>query len=156
MGPWSEDEVRNAFANAITLEIAAENRPPSALFSLNGPPSPFQGPSFENFLPDKEFLTLKVAKIGALNRKDDTVDGGKKASNRKWKSWSVILTGSQLLFFRDPSWANIIEARSNGVVPPHATIFRPDELFPLKGAIALHDSSYTKVPCHSSGCTGEY
>lgn len=42
--------------------------------------------------------SLKIVKIGVLSRKEDFVQG-KKSASRKWKSWSVILTGSQLLFF---------------------------------------------------------
>lgn len=43
--------------------------------------------------------TLKITKVGLLSRKDDLTEGGKKAASRKWRGWSVVLTGSQLLFF---------------------------------------------------------
>lgn len=43
--------------------------------------------------------SLKITKIGLLSRKEDLAEGGKKAASRKWKGWSVVLTGSQLLFF---------------------------------------------------------
>lgn len=73
--------------------------------------------------PEYAISSLKITKIGLLSRKEDLVEGGKKAASRKWKEWSVILTGSQLLFFvsshaspgfsrltttisqKDPSWA---------------------------------------------------
>lgn len=41
---------------------------------------------------------LRITKVGLLSRKEDVLDG-KKASSRKWKTYSVVLTGSQLLFF---------------------------------------------------------
>lgn len=43
--------------------------------------------------------SLKITKVGLLSRKEDLVEGGKKAPSRKWRGWSVVLTGSQLLFF---------------------------------------------------------
>lgn len=43
--------------------------------------------------------TLKITKVGLLSRKEDLAEGGKKAASRKWRGWSVVLTGSQLLFF---------------------------------------------------------
>lgn len=55
--------------------------------------------------------TLKITKVGLLSRKEDLAEGGKKAQSRKWRGWSVVLTGSQLLFFvrrielADPSTA---------------------------------------------------
>mgnify|MGYP002718776048 FL=1 len=43
--------------------------------------------------------SLKITKVGLLSRKEDLVEGGRKAPSRKWRGWSVVLTGSQLLFF---------------------------------------------------------
>jgi hypothetical protein len=103
----------------------------------------------EFFPPTNEVWTLKVTKVGLLDRKDDTVEGGKKAINRKWKTWSVILTGSQILLFRDPSWATSLLAQpktpEGRVVIPQASLFKPDELLSVKDAIAVFDKSYTKV-----------
>jgi hypothetical protein len=42
---------------------------------------------------------MRIAKVGILERKDDLVEGGKRATSRKWKACSVLLTGSQLLLF---------------------------------------------------------
>ena len=93
---------------------------------------------------------LKITKVGLLNRKDELLEGGKKPmTNRKWKPWSVILTGSQLLFFRDISWASGLQstlgpsADLSRTLP--AAVFRPDELFSVKDAVAVYDRSYTKV-----------
>lgn len=52
--------------------------------------------------PPKDKTTvsnLKITKVGLLSRKEDLAEGGKKAASRKWKAWTVVLTGSQLLFF---------------------------------------------------------
>ena len=99
---------------------------------------------------------LKVTKIGLLNRKDDVLEGGKRASNRKWKQWTVILTGSQLLFFRDPS--SFLGAQSvpadGQVTLPQVTMGRPDELMSVKDAVAVFDRSYLKVLSFSSHLDG--
>lgn len=42
---------------------------------------------------------LKIVKVGLLSKKDDLTAVGKKNSSRKWKGYSVVLSGSQLLFF---------------------------------------------------------
>lgn len=77
---------------------------------------------------------------------------GKK--NRKWKSWSVILTQSQLLFFKDPMWAlTLLEQarvtsendKDGQLLLPRMTHFKPDEVFPVKDCIAVFDKSFTTV-----------
>jgi hypothetical protein len=81
------------------------------------------------------------------------LDGGKKATNRKWKSWSVILTTSQLIFLKDTTWAlSLLERISNEQdtpagqsLFPNIAEFRPDEVFSLKLASALFDVQYAKV-----------
>lgn len=113
--------------------------------TVGGMPGPM-GAMGEFFLPTDDVWTLKVTKVGLLDRKDDTVEGGKKATNRKWKTWSVLLTGSQLLLFRDSSWATLLLDSPDGhVVIPQASLFKPDELLSVKDAIAVFDKSYTKV-----------
>ncbi|WVQ95629.1 hypothetical protein IAU59_002727 [Kwoniella sp. CBS 9459] len=96
-------------------------------------------------------MVLRVTKVGLLSRKDDNTESSKKAS-RKWKSWSVILTGSQLLFFKDPTWALTLleQARSTDgteragqMLLPRQTSFKPDEVFSLKECIAVWDRTYT-------------
>lgn len=39
---------------------------------------------------------MPITKVGILERKDDLLEGGKKASSRKWKACTVILSGSQV------------------------------------------------------------
>jgi hypothetical protein len=149
---WNEEDLQHAFARASVIEVGAVDtyRLSSAFLpiSVGGTPGPM-GAVGEFFPPTGEVWTLKVAKVGLLDRKDDIVEGGKKAINRKWKTWSVILTGSQLLFFRDPSWATSLLAQSQSldghVIIPQASSIKPDELLSVKDAIAVFDKSYTKV-----------
>ncbi|KAK7463748.1 hypothetical protein VKT23_005685 [Stygiomarasmius scandens] len=151
-GPWDEEELQASFAqaNVISVEGADSSKPPSSFFGLGpgiGPASPLVASAPGPPLADSETWNLKVTKVGLLNRKDEALEGGKKANNRKWKIWNVILTGSQLLFFRDTSssWTNIPSAPSDGqTVLPRTFAFKPDEIFSVKDAIAVYDRSYTK------------
>lgn len=157
-GSWDEDELLRSFATARSVEIAlVESRYLSSpWFGLGVSSTP--GPMFSNSIgmsmalpapSQTEVSTIKVTKVGLLLRKDDVLEGGRRGMNRKWREWSVVLTGSQLLFFRDPSWAASIQARMNRtrtqLILPHAVMPQPDELLPVKDAIAVFDRSYTKV-----------
>lgn len=162
-GPWDEEDLQRAFAKASTIEVGAVDNNRSTPFfgiSVGGAASPLVSGlgSLPEILPTTgEIWTLKVTKVGLLNRKDDFLEGGKKATYRKWKVWSVILTGSQLLFFRDPSWATTLLAQSETsdgqIIFPQTSIFKPDELLSVKDAIAVFDKSYTKV---FDACTSIY
>jgi hypothetical protein len=92
---------------------------------------------------------LRVTKVGLMNRKDHLLGGGKKSIGRKWKSWGVLLTGSQLLFSRDPAWLNTLskhnETDNIRFPTPQSEVLKVDELVSLKNAIAVHDRSYLKV-----------
>lgn len=154
-GPWDESVLQRAFAKASEIEVGTtdSNRVPP-LFSIvigGGSTSPAGtlGPHPDASHSVGQGWTLKVTKVGILNRKDDVLGGGKKAPNRKWKAWSVILTGSQLLFFRDLSWSTSLlgqsESSDGRVIYPHSIVFKPDELLSVKDAIAVFDKSYTKV-----------
>jgi hypothetical protein len=160
-GPWDEANIRRVFANASVAEIADTNdiRLTTAPFfglpvsGVIGSPLALSAatlPSAAGALaeptpkPRREAMLLKVTKIGTLQRKDDTAEGGKRAPSRRWREWTVILTGSQLLFFRDPTWAQTFVDRhlnSQELSP----LPRPDELVTVKDAVAVYDSSYTKV-----------
>lgn len=153
-GPWNERELHFAFVKArvIEIDLPITDRS-STIFSLSpsdNPGSPGKFSDFPNIFSSKgKPWNLKITKCGLLNRKDDISEGGKKNTNRKWKSWSVVLTGSQLLFFRDT--ASTLQTLSTSPVhPPPTTILRPDELFSLKDSIAVYDRSYTKVTYMSS------
>ncbi|BGP17796.1 hypothetical protein JCM10213v2_005838 [Rhodosporidiobolus nylandii] len=102
--------------------------------------------------------SLKITKIGLLSRKEDLAEGGKKAASRKWKGWSVVLTGSQLLFFKDPHFAaslqQALDAAAAASEPKpddnHVLIFsiqtpfKPDAVLSLANSAAIYDSSYSK------------
>lgn len=150
-GPWEEEELRSAFAKANVIEVGSTESIPQPNFFSVGSPSPIVSGlgSPDLSAPMSEAWTLKVTKVGVLNRKEDTLEGGKKAFNRKWRPWSVLLTGSQLLFFRDPIWANSLLAQAQSlqeqILFPHTPLFRPDELLSVRDAVAVFDSSYTRV-----------
>ncbi|GAA5990108.1 hypothetical protein JCM10908_005824 [Rhodotorula pacifica] len=101
--------------------------------------------------------SLKITKVGLLSRKEDLVEGGKKAPSRKWRGWGVVLTGSQLLFFKDPHFASSLqnaldraaaaaEPRPDGHVLTfsYPGSFKPDAVLSLAHSVAILDASYAK------------
>ncbi|KIK94868.1 hypothetical protein PAXRUDRAFT_141953 [Paxillus rubicundulus Ve08.2h10] len=149
---WDYDEILLAFTKGHVIEIAsAEMRLPTAIFGLSvgGLPNPsLNGAGGMPDLPPapSEIWSLKLTKVAVLNRKDGLLEGGKKPLNRKWRPFSVALTGSQLLLFRDLSWTSTLLSWSD---PPKKspiqwTLFRPDEIISLKHALAVFDRSYNK------------
>ena len=92
---------------------------------------------------------VKVTKVGLMLRKEDILEGGKRAMSRKWREWCVLLTGSQLMFFRDTTLATHIQAQSSPttghMVISHASLPQPEETYSVRDAIAVFDKTYTKV-----------
>ncbi|GAA5895282.1 PH and SEC7 domain-containing protein [Sporobolomyces salmoneus] len=103
---------------------------------------------------------LKITKVGVLSRKEDLAEGGKKAASRKWKAWTVVLTGSQLLFFKDAHFAATLQHTLDTAAvstPPRPdenhvlvftlqTPFKPDAVLSLNNTVALYDASYRRHP----------
>lgn len=146
-GSWNNDELWSAFDQGDTIEITCfeQNRLPSGLFGLSvSNPSLMGTNALPGFLPpQKETWRLKLSKVSVLNRKDEILEGGKKPSNRKWKSFGVALTTSQVLLFRDPSWAATFLSSSD--YSRKSTIHcKPDEVLSVKDALAVLDRSYQK------------
>ncbi|KAF9229474.1 hypothetical protein BS17DRAFT_723271 [Gyrodon lividus] len=146
---WDYDEILLAFTKGHVIELtSADARLPTAFFGLSvgGIPNPsINGVGGMPPAPS-EIWSLKFIKIAVLNRKDDLLEGGKKPLNRKWWPFSVALTGSHLLLFRDLSWTSTIISWTDPPkkAPLQSTSFRPDDVIPLKDALAVFDRSYTK------------
>ncbi|EIW86571.1 hypothetical protein CONPUDRAFT_161293 [Coniophora puteana RWD-64-598 SS2] len=147
---FDEGFLLNRFSHPLIVDITSSESPrlPSAFFGLTvgGIPSPSMVGALPDFAPpSKEVWTLKVIKASILNRKDEILEGGKKP-NRKWRSWTVILTATQLLLFRDPSWAGMIVSQTAVSIKPviQAALFKPDDVYSLKNILAVYDKSYTK------------
>ncbi|ORX41011.1 hypothetical protein BD324DRAFT_654632 [Kockovaella imperatae] len=138
--PSDADSLHNTFLKGALLPIISTKRKSST--------ASFIGNSSAGSTKREPDLVLRVTKAGLLSRKDEGPETGKKLS-RKWKAWSVVLTGSQLLFFRDPTWAlSILEQtqRTSGTVDEPTVLstvvnFKPDEVFPVSQCIATYDES---------------
>ena len=154
---WDEDELQRAFALAGTVELAAVDSrymgSPWFTLSVSGGPGPmFQSPlgSLPPVTPSNNGpWNVKVTKVGLMLRKEDILEGGKRAMSRRWREWCVLLTGSQLMFFRDTTWAAQIQTQSspmNGhLIIPHAALPQPEETYSVRDTIAVFDKTYTKV-----------
>ena len=136
---------RKVFSDARLMQFLAPKRKASGGGLLGSTPS-------KSTLPEGH-TTYKVAKVGLLSRRDGPGDGGRKKS-RKWKSWTVILTATQLLFFKDPSLAITLQSELDqgeaiklpgGVLVSTASGATPDEIVPLENSFAVVD----KVAIHS-------
>jgi hypothetical protein len=153
-GPWNERDMHETFSKAGTIEIrGADRRMSTSVFSLSFPTSnsSLHQPSSSPYT--RQVSALRVAKAGLLNRKDTTLDLGKRTKASKWRVWSVILTSSQLLFFRDHAWAISLEEqmrfRDGGTLVPPVSLLKPDGVLPLKDSVAVYDRSYDKVRLYS-------
>ncbi|RIA90283.1 hypothetical protein C1645_805848 [Glomus cerebriforme] len=91
---------------------------------------------------------LRIAKGGKLARKVDMVEGKKKGGFvRGWRQYGVILSGSQLMFFKDEAWFNAQMAEIYGPEkskkPP---TLRPDVILMTAESVAIYDKSYNRHP----------
>lgn len=128
------------------MEVKSDSARPAPFFGVS-PGSP------NSMDPDNDVQgkpsALRVAKVGLMSRKDHLLGVGRKPIGRKWKSWGVLLTGSQLLFSRDPAWLNTLsnqtETDNIRFSIPQSEVLRVDEIISLKNAIAVHDRLYLKV-----------
>ncbi|KAL4069536.1 hypothetical protein J3A83DRAFT_4163569 [Scleroderma citrinum] len=150
---WDYDEILLAFSESLVIAISSvENaRLPAAFFGLTVGGFPSSSGGGGGGIPDiypvpPELRHLRLIKVAMLNRKDDVLEGGKKLVNRKWRPWSVALTQSQILLFRDLTWTTTLLSWNDTPKPPpvQSTQFRPDEIIPIKDALAVFDRSYTR------------
>ena len=155
-GVWDEEHVHETFINAGTIEVdVADRRMSSLVFTLNMQRVLLLTRSHHQRSSDPyshQVPVLRVAKVGLLNRKDTALDIGKRAKAGKWRLWSVILTSSQLLFFRDHTWATSLQEQMKSmgyhderILVPPVPLLKPDEVLSLKDSVALFDLSYDKV-----------
>ena len=164
--PWDDEELRKAFANAMVVRSGVEEydhtRSPRrhasvTTFAGNGaallPPLGGVIPPPGIHLASSTTMgeqRYKLTKVGILNRKDDLADGGTRVPSRgrKWRTYSVILTGSSLLFFKNLDWYREIEEGGlleEGGHALHGALQGADETISLNDAIAVIDVTYTKV-----------
>jgi hypothetical protein len=136
------DSLHQQFAKATMIQVTLPGKRKTSTGILSSTPT--------RGAPAQEVM-LKITRVGTLSRTDD-FDG--KKGNRKWKSWSVILTGSQLLFIKDSIMAITLSerikqvqagTRSNSTLLPPMPNFKPDEVISLKDCIAIHDRHHPRA-----------
>jgi hypothetical protein len=146
-------DLQAAFSNppySLSIPFARKDGLSASLANSGGMPGlvPSSKSSSDTIVP--------LSKMGVLWRKDDILESGKKSSNRKWREMSVFLTGGQLLFFKDHTWAPDLLAKaeekphlgdqheSSPLAVPDGRIFKPDQTLSLAHHVALYDFSYIK------------
>jgi hypothetical protein len=153
-GVWNEEDMHKMFINAGVIEVVDSDRRMSTLaFALNFGSiatasqngHQLSGPTYS----PHQVSALRVVKAGLLHRKDTSVEIGRRIKASKWRLWSVVLTNSQLLFFRDQTWATSLQEQmgyhDGRILVPPAPLLKPDEVVSLKDSVALHDRSHEKV-----------
>ncbi|KAF9056329.1 hypothetical protein BJ165DRAFT_503298 [Panaeolus papilionaceus] len=143
---WDGEQLRRSFVGASMVKLGFPFANSGPVFTTSFTPtsnSTTISPTFQTHSP--EARCLRVAEMGILNRKDDLLEGGKRSSHRKWRTWGIILTGTQLLFFRDFSVvSNVIQCMKSSRETLPSLVNRPDEILSVKDAIAVYDRSYKK------------
>jgi hypothetical protein len=139
------DDLYVAFSKAPLLKVMLPGKRKTSTGILSSTPS--------RGAPPVE-VVLKITRAAVLSRMDDSSENVKKA-NRKWKPWSVILTGSQIMFVKDSIMAMTIldridrfargqASQSGADIPPilpAIPLFKPDEVISLKDCIAVYDGT---------------
>jgi hypothetical protein len=152
-GVWNEENMHKVFIDARVIEVVGSERRMSLGFALNfgGTGATHQNSrqlSSPTYSPEQGSV-LRVVKVGLLYRRDTSLEVGKRVKAGKWRLWSVILTNSQLLFFRDQGWATSLEEqmryRDKRILVPPVPLLKPDEVLSLNDTVVLHDRSDDKV-----------
>ena len=154
--------LRRAFSNAPTIEIVAPTRSGAPPLSTTFAGNMTSNPAMMSYMMDEaeSVVTLKVTKVGILNRRDESYEGSSKKSSKKWKQWGLILTSAQLLFFKDTIWTGALQSQiadqagdaqlkddpANIIITPRITYFRPDAVISLSDAIAVLDDGCVSHP----------
>ncbi|CAG8441862.1 2910_t:CDS:2 [Scutellospora calospora] len=95
---------------------------------------------------DGTFL-LNITKSGKLGRKVDLIDGKRRNSFiRNWKIYGVILSGSQLMFFKDETMFNVQMKRLNNYKDSSSIspVLKPDAILMTADSVAVYDKNYDK------------
>ncbi|KAG9293217.1 hypothetical protein G9A89_010588 [Geosiphon pyriformis] len=138
--------LHRAFINAHTIRITGVRARRNSGEPFH--PTVSSDPSWEDDEKAGTFL-LKITKAGRLSRKVDLVEGGKKATGflRSWKEFGVILSGSQLMFFKDSSWFdNQMSEFLNTLNATKIPVLKPDVILMTADSVAVFDKSYKKYP----------
>lgn len=134
--------VIGAFSNSGILQILSRRSRPEAYKNANNLSLPDEG--------TPGVVNVRVSKVGLLWRKDTK----KKKTRSPWQEWGVLLTASQLFFFKNHGWVKTLmtqyehhrkhHKRSPVVFKPALEEFKPDALVPTDDAVALVDATYKR------------
>ncbi|OLL23583.1 Arf guanine nucleotide exchange factor sec74 [Neolecta irregularis DAH-3] len=148
------EKLHRAFSRAPVLQVVSANSRPQAYANVAFLSHGVIPGYLDDFPPG--IVEVKATKVGILLRREDKK---KSKAGRAWKEWGAILTGSQLLFFKNTAWVkNLVEqekrhkristASGEHEEPLH---FEPpiqslqsDALLSTQEAVAVYDKTYRK------------
>ena len=135
-------ELHRTFFKSGVLQIVSSRSRPEAFMSPETVANPAEA--------HPGVVDIKITKVGILWRKDMK----KKKARSPWQEWGAILTGAQLYFFRNTSWAKSLMHQHDShhkhafagpvTFKPPLENFTPDVLMSTEDAVALLDTSYKK------------
>jgi hypothetical protein len=138
-------DIRNlykSFSRYGVIQIVSSRSRPEAYMSQNSEGNPLDS--------SVGIVEMPVTKVGILWRKDTK----RKKARSPWQEWGAVLTRSGLSLFRSSSWAKHLmhqheqhQKQGNGgavVFQPPVPEFKPEQMIPMDGAVALVDTTYKK------------
>ncbi|CAG8558064.1 479_t:CDS:2, partial [Racocetra persica] len=131
-------DLHRVFSTSNTIRITGvKNRRKSHTFKDTSGP-------FQSTDDDGTFL-LNITKCGKLGRKIDLIDGKRKSSFvRHWRIYGVILSGSQLMFFKDEVGFNLQMKKLDNPEKSTLPILKPDVILMTADSVAVYDKNYKK------------
>ncbi|CAG8615948.1 12590_t:CDS:2 [Acaulospora colombiana] len=133
--------LHRAFSSAQTIQITGVQNRHKNDAAHGTPLNQYQSVSNKN---DETFL-LKITKGGRLIKKIDMIDGKKKGNfSRNWRQYGVILSGSQLMFFKDEALSTQLAELKDPEKLKKLPTLRPDAILMTADSVAVYDRSYVK------------
>ncbi|ORY84817.1 hypothetical protein BCR37DRAFT_377594 [Protomyces lactucae-debilis] len=132
-------KLHSAFVNAARLQLVSERSRPEAYISEDGQQDPLA--------TEPGLVDVKITKIGMLKKKEQ-----KRANSKPvYREWGVMLTASQLLFFKDLGWVRhymqqTLEHKKQELLTltPPVHNYSPDTYMPTAHTVAFHDHDAKK------------
>lgn len=161
-----DQALKKAFVNAPICEILRRTGPSFSVSNAVGKSNAITSPSVSTSAPsplltgantagagDEQVVTVRIFKIDIVHRKEE----------RKERTWGIVLTSSQLLWFRDTNWCHALKNQiqvqagdwtshpwgSYTTIQPAITSFHPDDITNLAEAFAVQSAEVPWRKPHS-------
>lgn len=132
-----------AFTHPATLQLVSARSRPEAFVTDHSTQNPQD--------TDPGLVDIQITKIGILKRKEQKRAGSKPV----YREWGVMLTPSQILFFKNIAWVKhyMHQIRDHDrddslILDPPVHNYSPDTYMPTSDTVAIFDSAASKKSSH--------